>query len=290
MRLFSAELLILRRRAATYVVLGVLLVVMALIYVIVGLSSVGDEGEAAGAFLRFPDAYAGMAQLIFGLGSLLAVVYAAAVAGGDWNWGIPRLILSRGESRVAYVLAKAAAVAVMLALGVLIAYLAGIVLVYLASGVAGIDAGSPVDGDSLTTLGESLALGYPVLIERAAIAFAVAILLRSQLAGIVVGIVLYIGEGILTAIMLGLALAGSGLLEIEPFGPEWYQYLPFSIGDGVLTNIGGGRGGGGGVDGGFEGLFLRPVPLEIALVGVGLYLALALIVSVVAVWRAEITT
>lgn len=287
MRLLSAELLVLRRRAATYVVLAVLLVVMALIYVIVGLSSSGDVDEGAAAFLRFPDAHAGIAQLVFGLGSLLAVAYAAAVAGSDWNWGIPRLILSRGESRVSYVLAKAVALAIILALGVVIAYLAGIVLVYLAAAVAGVEAGSPVGGDSLTTLGESLVLGYPVLIERAAIAFAVAILLRSQLAGIVVGIVLYIGEGILTAIMLGLALAGSGLFEIEPFGPEWYQFLPFSIGDGVLARIGGG---GGGVEGGFEGLFLRPVPLEVALIGVGLYLALALLVSVVAVWRAEVTT
>jgi ABC-type transport system involved in multi-copper enzyme maturation permease subunit len=289
MRMFSAELLALRKRAATYVVLGVLLVVMTLIYVVIGLSPLGDSEAASNALLRFPGAYSGIAQMVFGLGGLLAVAYSAAVAGADWNWGIPRLIISRGESRVVYVLAKAAAVAVVLAVGVVIAYAAGIALVYLAASMSGQQAGNPIGGQALTDLIESLALGYPVLLERAAIAFAVAILLRSQVAGIVIGIVLYIGEGILGSILLGLAIAERGLRQLEPFGPEWYQYLPFSIGDSVLTRIadtGTGAGGGGG---GFEGLFLRPVPLEVAFGGVVLYLVAAMVVAVVSVWRSEIT-
>ncbi|CAN5584929.1 hypothetical protein BH23CHL6_BH23CHL6_00520 [soil metagenome] len=288
MRLFGAEMLALRKRAATYVVLGVLLVVMALIYLIVGLSPF-ERGAAAGAaLLRFPGAYAGIAQIVFGLGSLLGVTYAAAVAGGDWSWGIPRLILSRGESRLAYVLVKAAAVAVMLALGVLIAYAVGVGLVYIAAALAGEQAGDAIGGRALPDLVESLLLGYPVLLQRAAIAFAVATLLRSQIAGIVVGIVLYIGEGILTSILLGLALVGrvgaGGGVNLEPIGPEWYQYLPFSIGNGVLGGISDGAS----VEGGFEDIFLRPVPLEVALVGVALYLVAALAISVVSVWRAEI--
>jgi ABC-type transport system involved in multi-copper enzyme maturation permease subunit len=287
MRMFSAELLALRKRAATYVVLGVLLVVMALIYVIIGLSPLGDSDAAANALLRFPGAYGGISQIVFGLGGLLGVAYAAAVAGADWNWGIPRLIISRGESRVVYVLAKAAAVALVLGIGVLIAYVAGIALVFLAAAMSGQGAGDPVGGRALTDLVESLAFGYPVLLERAAIAFAVAILLRSQVAGIVIGIVLYIGEGILSSILLGLAIAERGLRQLQPFGPEWYQYLPFSIGDNVLMRTT--EAGAGGGSGGFEGFFLRPVPLEIAFAGVILYLVAAIVIAVLSVWRSEIT-
>lgn len=275
-----------RKRAATYVVLAVLLVVMALIYLLVGLTYEEELGSRGVDLLRFPQAYGGIAQLVFGLGSLLAVAYAAAVAGADWNWGIPRLILSRGESRIGYVLAKAAGVAAMLILGVLIAYAVGIGLVYLAAALSGQRAGDPISGRGVPELLESLALGYPVLLERAAIAFAVATLLRSQLAGIVLGIVLYIGEGILTTILLGLALAArsdGSPFRGGPLGPEWYQYLPFSIGGSVLTRISDG-----GAEGGFQALFLRPVPVNVALAAVALYLVVALAISVISVWRAEI--
>lgn len=288
MRLIRAELMAMRRRAATYVVLGVLLAVMGLIYLVVGLTSSGP-GNFASDVVAFPQAFSVIGQLVFGLGSLIAVIYAAAIAGGDWNWGIPRIVLSRGESRVTYVLAKAVALAIVLGIGVLIAYAAGIALVYMAAAMSGVAAGDPFGGTAMEQLLKSLGLGYPVLIERAAIALAVAILLRSQLAGIVIGIVLYIGEGILGGIMLAIALSsrfGGGSLEdlTEPFGPEWYQYLPFTVGDSVLAAAASS-----GADGGFEEIFLRPVPLEQALVAVAAYAVVALAVAVVSVWRAEIS-
>ena len=293
MRLIAGELLAMRRRAATYVVLAVLLAVMALIYVIIGLSPGGDgPGGATGDVVSFPDAFALLGQLIFGLGSLIAVAYAAAIAGGDWNWGIPRAVLSRGESRVAYVLAKALALALVLAVGVLIAFAVGILLVFMAAAMLDVGAGNPFAGASLEQLLKSLALGYPVLLERTAIAFAVATLLRSQLAGIVVGIVLYIGEGILGGIMLAIALSsrfGAGppdIGDLEAFGPEWYQYLPFTLGDSVLSATAPQSA----VEGGFDEIFLRPVPLEQAIAGVLVYLVLAVLVSVFSVRRAEISS
>jgi ABC-type transport system involved in multi-copper enzyme maturation permease subunit len=285
-RLIAAELLSLRKRAATYVVLAVLLVLMALVYLIVALSGGGGPGSGpAGNTFRFPGAYGVIGLFVFGLGSLLAVAYAAAVAGGDWSWGIPRVVLSRGESRVNYVLAKAAAVGIALAVGVLVAYAAGIALTYLAAAISGSSVGNPLSGDSPRRLIDSLLLGFPVLAERAAIGFAVATVLRSQLAGVVVGIVLYIGESILTSVLVGLALFGGGSFEFEPFGPEWYQFLPFSIGDSVL----GAATGSTGADPGFEDVVLRPVPLEMALAGVLIYLVVALGVSALLVRRAEIT-
>jgi ABC-type transport system involved in multi-copper enzyme maturation permease subunit len=287
-RLIAAELLAMRKRAATYVVLGVLLAVMALIFILAGLTGGGDDGPGLAQVLTFPNAYSLLGQFVFGLGSLMAVAYAAAIAGGDWNWGIPRLVISRGESRIAYVLAKAAALAIVLAIGVVIAYVVGIVLVFAAAALSGTSAGNPVGGGSLEQLVESFALGYPVLLERAAIAFAVAILLRSQLAGIVIGIVLYIGEGIAAAILFAVSFgarfgSGSGF---EPVGPEWYQYLPFSVGDSVLAEIGPEQLPGGG--GGFEDLLLRPVPFEVAVASVAVYGIVAIAIAVYAVWRAEI--
>jgi ABC-type transport system involved in multi-copper enzyme maturation permease subunit len=291
MRLVRAELLKLRRRLATYVVLGVLLVLMALIYIVVALTtSPGDFFDPAADMLRFPTAYATIGEFVFGLGSMLAVVYGAAFAGADWSWGVLRNVVARGESRALYILAKAAGLAIVFAVGVLIAFAFGVVLVLLAGTLRGHEVGNPLGPTATRQLVDWLGLGYPVLLERAALGFAVAVVLQSQLAGAIVGIVLYIGEGILAAIMLGITLVGrfaGGMPtpgDFEPIGPEWYQYLPFGIGDNVLAAASPGTS----IERGFEQLFLRPVPPEQAFVGVLAYLALALAVSVVAIQRQEI--
>lgn len=287
MRLLGAELLALRKRAATYVVLGILLVVMTVIYVLAGAVGGGDTSGDFDVF-RFPAAYGFIAQFVFGLGSLLAVAYAGAVAGGDWNWGIPRLVLSRGESRTGYVLTKAGALAVVLAVGVLISFGVGIVLTLLAATMSGTSFGDPIGGNGPRRLVEAIGLGLPVLLERAAIGFLVATLLRSQVAGIVVGIVLYIAEPFLTAIVLAVQLGtrfGGNPFNPEPIGPEWFQFLPFSVGNDVLSasNAIGPTG----VD--LGDLLLRPVPLDVAFTGVMVYLVLAIALSVFVVRRSEIT-
>lgn len=287
MRLAIAELLGMRKRLATYVVLIVLLVLMALIYLAAGLGARSLAGGDVGDLFAFPDAYATIGQFVFGLGSLVAVAYAAAVAGGDWTWGVPRLLIARGESRSRYVFAKAAALAGVLAIGVVIAFAAGILLNYMAAALAGANAGNPIAGEGLTELGRSVVLGYPVVLERALIGFAVAIVLRSQLAGVVVGILLYLGEGILVSIMAAISLASRGLggaIGGERFGPEWYQYLPFTIGDSVLS-----QDPTGGLGPGFEALVPRQVPLEVALLGVVLYAVVSVVTAALFVERAEIT-
>lgn len=287
MRLALAELLGMRKRLATYVVLIVLLVLMGLVYLAVG-GTASELGSSGASFFAFPEAYTTIGSFVFGLGSLVAVAYAAAIAGGDWSWGVPRLLIARGESRTRYVLAKAAALAGVLAIGMLIAFAAGIVFNFMAASLAGMSTGNPLAGDGPYELVKSLVLGYPVLLQRALIGFAVAIVLRSQLAGVVVGILLFIGEGILVTLMVAVTLAArgfGGLFGGEPIGPEWFQYLPFTVGDSVLVPEPGTLSGGGG----FEDLFLRPVPLEVAFVAVVLYAFVSLALAVVVVERKEIT-
>jgi hypothetical protein len=129
-----------------------------------------------------------------------------------------------------------------------------------------------------------VALGSVVLVQRAAIGFAVATLLRSQLAGVVIGIVLYIGEGILSAVMLAISFGGRGGIA-GGFGSletQWYQYLPFSIGDSVLADAPGPT-----TD--IGGLLLTPVPLGIAVAVTFAYLAVAIALSMAVTERAEIT-
>jgi ABC-type transport system involved in multi-copper enzyme maturation permease subunit len=285
MRLALAELLGMRKRLATYVVLIVLLVLMTLVYLSVG-ALAASEPDLTAAFFRFPAAYGTISQFVFGLGSLLAVAYAAAIAGGDWTWGVPRLLISRGASRVGYVLSKAVALAGVLAIGALIAFAVGMLLHFISAALAGVSTGSPVEGDGVRELVEALLFGYPVLLERALIGFAVAIVLRSQLAGVVVGILLYIGEGILVQVLLVITLLSrgmAGVVNMQPIGPEWYQYLPFTIGDSLLAA------GQTAVGGGLEDLLLRHPPVEHALLGMLVYSIVALGGAALVVRRMEIT-
>ncbi|CAN5728495.1 hypothetical protein BH24CHL8_BH24CHL8_10620 [soil metagenome] len=282
MRLLAAELLKLRRRWASYLVLALLIGLMALIYLLVGLIS-SSAPSGANTFLRFPGSYGFLNQFVFGLGSLLAVAYAAAIAGADWNWGVFRVVVARGESRARYVAIKFIGVAIFLVLGILIAYAAGIGLNYLAGAVSGISVGDPLRAGGAEDLARSLGLGALVVTERAAIGFAVAMLLRSQLAGVVTGIVLFIGEQILATVVLVTTLAGAGFGEgMQPIGPEWFQFLPFSIGDSVLAEaptLGDGAG----------DFLLNPVPLELAILGTALYLLACVAVAALSAERTQIS-
>ena len=282
MRLLAAEILKLRRRWASYLVLAILVGLMALIYLVVGITT-GAPPSGAAAVLRFPNAYGFINQFVFGLGSLLAVAYAAAIAGADWDWGVFRVIVARGESRTRYVIIKFVAVAIFLVLGILIAYAAGVALNLLAGTMSGVSVGDPLAGGGGEDLARSLGFGSLVMAERAALGFAVAMLLRSQLAGVVTGIVLFIGEQILATVILFTTLSSTGFGEgMEPIGPEWFQFLPFSIGDSVLSqapSIGGGP----------ETLLLNPVPLELGIIVTVLYLLGSLALAAVSAERSQIS-
>jgi ABC-type transport system involved in multi-copper enzyme maturation permease subunit len=302
MRLIRAELLKARRRSATYVLLIVALVLMGITYLLIGWGMqtardmTGDFGGGLGLdVFEFPAQYSTIGQFAFGIGGLLAVVYAAAFAGADWNWGVLRNVIARGESRANYLLAKAAALAILLALGTLIVFALGILLVYVTGFMFGLPVSSPLRGRGLQDLIENLVIGYPVLLQRAALGFAVAVVLRSQLAGAVVGIALYVGEAFLTTILTGITIASSfgnvfNQGGFQPIGPEWYQFLPISIGGNVLSALPGSSAAAAAVGGGgFQGLLLRPVPLELALPAVLIYLAVAVGVAIFALNRQEIT-
>jgi ABC-type transport system involved in multi-copper enzyme maturation permease subunit len=287
-RMVSAELLKLRRRWASYIVLLVLIVLMGLVFVLIGFAS--RNSFTAQSTTTFPGAFDVINQFVFGLGSLLAVAYAAAIGGADWNWGVMRVVIARGESRGGYILVKALAIAIALFIGVLVAYIAGIIFTFVASGLAHTQAGNPFGSGSLGRLIRMVADGYLVLLERAAIGFGVAVVLRSQLAGVVVGIVLQIGETILSAVLLAITLSprfgGPGVNNrqgIDNLGTQWFQFLPFNIGNSVLNS-------GTSTPNDITNALLQPVEINLAILVTAIYLVLALAIAVITTERAEISS
>ena len=115
MRLFVAGLRKLVRRPATYVTFGLLVGLLALIYIAVGATArqaaaAGGDGAQALLLVTFPRAYTLLLSFILGLGGLFAMIYGAAVAGSEWTWGTLKSAVARGESRSRYQLLSFASI------------------------------------------------------------------------------------------------------------------------------------------------------------------------------------
>ena len=270
MRLFVSGLRKLIRRPATYVTFIVMLLLLGLILVSIGAtakqSATQQGGAAAILLVTFPAAYVFVLSFILGLGGLFAVIYGAAIAGSEWTWGTLKSAVARGESRTRYQLASFAALALMLGIGLVAAYLIGIVLMFVGDTIGGIPTSGLNDAATIGTLPELLARGWIAIVEQAALGFAIATLARSQLAGIATGIAVYFTEQFSTI-----------------FLPNIVKYLPFHVAGDVVavSNSGGFGGGGGGVS--------QSLEPNTALLLVAAWLLGALLVTALFTERAEIS-
>jgi hypothetical protein len=269
MRLLRANLRKLRTRPATFVTFVLLVALHALVtfFVIVGSRQSADPAAALAArqFLTFPAAYELILSLVIGIGGLLAVTYGAAIAGSEWSWGTLKAAVARGEDRSRYTLLAFAAVAVFTWLGILGAFLVGVLVTVLGALLTGVGLSGMTDTTALLRLPELFARAGLAMGMNAALGFAIATVTKSQLAGIGAGIGLYFAEGI----------AGF-------FAPHVLKWFPFtSSGAVVQANDGGSVV----VNGAEIGATLDATT---AIVVTVLWLVAALAVAVVRTERAEI--
>ncbi|OGO53730.1 MAG: hypothetical protein A2V84_12425 [Chloroflexi bacterium RBG_16_70_13] len=273
MRIFVVTLRKLVRRPASFVTLGILIGLLALILIAVAATASQPDagpGQRQGLLLvTFPGAYTVILSFILGLGGLFAVIYGAAVAGSEWSWGTLKSAVARGESRSRYQLASFAAIALMIGVGMVIAFGAGIAVAIVGANIAVVSTAGLSDSETLGTLPELLGRGWLAIVEEGALGFAIATLARSQLAGIGAGIAFFFGEQFASI-----------------FLPDVIKYLPFNAANAVVATPGEGGFSGGGGDGGAVIASLEP---NEALLVVVAWLVGALIVSTLFTERAEIS-
>jgi hypothetical protein len=270
MALLWVSLLKLVKRPATWVVLIIALGLIAIVFLGLAasanqVSSAGDEFQVRVA-LSFPNAYTFLVIMILSLGGLLGVTYGAAIIGADWAWGTIRPVVARGESRIRYTLVTFLAIAIILALGLGILFLVGSLVTIFAAQLAGLGTEGSTDPDSLATFPDLLGRTWLGITEQTAIGFAVAMIFRSQLAGIAAGLALYFGEI---------------FLAFVPLAREVLPYFPFSVANALVSPLEGLG------DGGFG--TIAQIDSETALVWTIGYLVLALAIASLSAWRAQIT-
>lgn len=271
MRLVLDGLGRLGRRPATWVTFGILAGLQVLVFVAIGATAqrLGPESVAILATLQFPGAYDAVLSFILGFGGLLALIYGAAAAGSEWTWGTLKNAVARGESRARYVSALFGSVAIVVAVGLLLAMAVGVGAAFVGASMAGISTAGVTDAATISTLPDKLVRGWLGMVGSAAIGFAIATLARSQLAGIGAGIATYFGEQFSTI-----------------FFPDIVKYLPFHAAEAAvnLTPPGGFGDGGPGDPGSAAQL-----PADVAVVVVVAWLIGALVLSALVTQRAEIT-
>ena len=220
MALLRISLLKLVRRPATWVVFAILAAILVLCLPRPRRPRPARPSRWARScrselLLRFPTAYTMVVGFILGFGGLLAVAYGAAVIGADWAWGTIRAIVARGESRVRYTLVTFAAIAIVL--------LAGrdrhLPHRRRRGGGGGDDRRASARTEPRTrTRSRPCRSCWPgpgwAWSRPAAIGFAIAMLFKSQLAGIGAGLALYFAEI---------------FLALVPHARRRPAYFPFSV-------------------------------------------------------------
>jgi hypothetical protein len=197
-RVFRSGLRKLVRRPASWVTLGLLVGLLALVFLAIGATARQLESQEGGAnallLVTFPGAYELVLGFILGLGGLLAVLYAAAIAGSEWGWGTLKAAVARGEGRAWYLLGTFASITAFIGVGLLLSFTLGVGAAFIGALLAGVSTEGLGDTGTIGALPEQMARGWVALSEQAALGFAIATITRSQIAGIGVGIAAYIGE------------------------------------------------------------------------------------------------
>ncbi len=202
---------------ATWVTFGLLGGLLALILIAVGATAnrpgaTGPQRLAALTLVTFPGAYDAILSFILGLGGLFAVIYGAAIAGSEWSWGTLKNAVARGESRSRYALLTFGSIATIIAIGLLFAFVVGLIAAVVSANLAGVSTAGVTDGATIGRLPVNLVKGWIAIVEEGALGFAIATVARSQLAGIGAGIALYFGETF-----------------ARLFLPDIVKFLPFSV-------------------------------------------------------------
>jgi hypothetical protein len=222
MRLVLAGFRKLRTRTASIVATIVAALLVGLLELVIGWSmSLPSESTASANsrqtlawFVTFPGAYDAIFALVFGYAGLAAMIYVAAVAGTEWTWGTLKVAVMRGESRSRYALATFGSLAIALGVGVLVAFLAGVLGAIGGALAAGLPLQGFTDGDALPHLAALLVRGWIAVCCISAVAYAITMVAKNQMAGVGTVIGVYLAA-VFVPIFMPEALRRA--LEYQPF-------------------------------------------------------------------------
>ena len=192
----TAELLVLRKRAATWILLG-LWTALGIFFAYVIPYALDPEGSVAGVEQFLPESLAG--NLIAGFpffGGVFALMLGVFALGSEYGWDTLKTLFTQRPGRLRVLAAKLAALGIVLVPFVLSLFVAGAIASY---AIAQIE-GAPVDWPSAWLLVRAIGAGWLILATWAALGVLLGVVTRGTSLAIGVGI-LYalVIEGLLSA-------------------------------------------------------------------------------------------
>jgi ABC-type transport system involved in multi-copper enzyme maturation permease subunit len=209
MRSLTAELLVMRKRSSTWILMGVWVFLGLLFaYLLPFLAYRGDVGGPVRPALEAMVPEGLVANVLAGFpffGGVFALMLGVLTAGSDYGWDTLKTVLVQRPSRMRVFGAKLAALAVALVPFVVVIFVGGAVASVLIAGAEG----AVVDWPSAWELVRGLAAGWFVLATWAALGVALAVTSR--------GTALAIGLGIVYALVI------EGLLSTLASSVAWLE-------------------------------------------------------------------
>lgn len=200
--LLHSELFRLNRRWMPRVLLLVVAVGVVLIYALLWLTFATQEGSDAEDLrddLALAEVPGTGLDFAYFFASIVAVIMGASIVGTEYGWGTIRALLPRARSRVEFLAAKLGALVLFDLVLVVAGFLAALAMSAIVTSVEGLD--GDAGGDFLLEAVAAVGRTTYVLLPYTALAFFVAVLTRSNAAGIAIGLAVLLAEGIVLAIV-----------------------------------------------------------------------------------------
>ena len=221
-RLINAELFKLRKRLMTRVLLFVLVGIMIVLYLLLlavskvaipvhGSEEIGTIQNLLGLPLALPFAL----SILSSLGTILAVILVASSVGTEYSWRTMRTMLICSESRLKLLGAKLVAAGILILIGMVIGLATGFLMSLITTAIGGYSFDfSFMTGGYLWDQFLQFWRTFYVLMPYALLGFLLAVVGRSAMPGIALGIGIFFLESIVTAFM---SLAGGWIARIPDY-------------------------------------------------------------------------
>ncbi len=223
-RLIGSELFKIRHRALTWILLYILIAIVVILYLVVFAVSrltvpgTGSNGPAIGELtniLGLPLAIPFSFFILSFFGAVLAVILMGSVVGNEYNWRTIRIALISSESRFKFLAAKLSAVLIVVLIGMVITVAVGFIMSLITNAAGGyaFDFSFATASYGLDQFIQFWRTFFIILLFSL-MGFLFAIVGRSALPGIAVGIGVGFLEPIITALM---RLAGGWVANIPNY-------------------------------------------------------------------------
>jgi ABC-2 type transport system permease protein len=221
-RLISSELLKLRKRGMTWILLYILIGIMMLLHLLLFAISritlpnatpgeMGNLQQLLGLPLALPFAL----SILSSFGAVLAVILMASSSGNEYNWRTIRIALISSESRLRFLAGKLISVAIIVLIGMVIGLATGFLMSLITTAIGGNKFDfSFATGTYLWDQFLQFWRTFFIILPFTLLAFLFSILGRSAMPGIALGIGILFLEPIITSFM---RLAGGWVSSVPNY-------------------------------------------------------------------------